>query len=90
MKKPKKQQTNNLFIWLLLNILVLPGLGSVIAKTEHGKKILVIYICSIFLLFLSFPLMFVLIGFLTLPVACLCGFGAWVWGIVDMVQFMQR
>ena len=61
---------------LLLNILVLPGLGSLIAgRTREGVIQLVLYIIGI-------PLIFVLIG---IPIMI----GAWIWGLVTGIQIVQ-
>ena len=61
---------------LLLNILVFPGLGSIICKTKNAVPILVLSIISI-------PLMLVLVGFIT-------GFVAWVWALVDSIQYLTE
>lgn len=62
---------------LLLNVLVWPGLGSIIGgrKTE-GVWQLVIAIVSI-------PLMLVFIGFLTF-------LGAWIWSLITGIQLVQQ
>lgn len=63
-------------VGLLLNLLVFPGLGSTINKTKNSIYILILSVVSI-------PLAFVLIGFVT-------GFVAWVWGIIDAIQYMNK
>ncbi|MBI1970655.1 hypothetical protein HYS47_02835 [Candidatus Woesearchaeota archaeon] len=62
---------------LLLNILVLPGLGSIIGgRTKDGVIQLVLFIVGI-------PLSFILIG---LPLM----FAMWVWAIVTGVQIVKE
>ncbi len=61
---------------LLLNILVLPGLGSLIASRKEGWPQLIIFIIGI-------PLSLILIG---IPMVI----GAWVWGIVTGVQIVKE
>ena len=73
----KKQKNDGLKIaGLILNILIFPGIGSLVAGTRNGAIILVMAIVSI-------PLMFVLVGFVTL-------FIAWVCGIWDVVASMNE
>ena len=62
---------------LVLNIVFLPGLGTIIGgKTKTGVIQLVTFLVSI-------PLMFILIGF---PIA----FAVWVWGIVSGIKLVQE
>lgn len=64
-------------VCLLLNVLLLPGLGSLIGgKKKEGIWQLVLVIISI-------PLAIILIGFLT-------GLAAWVWGIITGVQIVKE
>jgi len=61
---------------LILNILVLPGLGSIVGgRTETGVWQLVLFLLSI-------PLMFILVG---IPLAI----GVWIWGVVTGIQMIQ-
>ncbi len=65
-------------VGLILNILILPGLGTIIASKEkrnHGIWQLVIAIISI-------PLMLLLIGFIT-------WFAVWIWALVDSIKILQ-
>ena len=75
--KKKKPDQGLAIVGLILNILILPGLGTLIGggKTSHGVLQLVFSIVSI-------PLMFVIIGFPLL-------FAMWIWGIVSGVQMVQ-
>lgn len=62
---------------LLLNALMLPGLGSLVGgKTTEG-------LLQLTLLFVGFPLAFVLVG---IPMVIT----AWVWGIVTGVRMLQE
>ena len=62
---------------LILNIVLLPGLGSIIGgRTKVGIIQLVLTIVSI-------PLMFILIGFPLL-------LGVWIWGIVTGIQIVKE
>lgn len=62
---------------LLLNILVLPGLGTIIGgRTTQGVWQLVLFIVSI-------PLIFILIG---IPLAI----GVWIWALVSGIQLVQE
>ncbi len=73
---PKKNQALAI-IGLILNIIVLPGLGSLIGgKTRDGVWQLVLFIVGI-------PLCLVLIGF---PMML----AAWIWGIVTGVRMVQE
>ena len=61
---------------LVLNIIVLPGVGSVLAQQ---KKIGIIQIC---LSILSFPLMYYYVGFITFSLV-------WIWGIITGIQVIN-
>ncbi|MDD9953188.1 MAG: hypothetical protein OXR66_02540 [Candidatus Woesearchaeota archaeon] len=64
-------------VGLILNILVLPGLGSLIGgKKKEGTWQIVLFLVGI-------PLAFVLIG---LPMML----GAWIWGVVTGVKMVQE
>lgn len=65
-----------LIVGLLLNLFTIPGLGSLINKTKNGLTIFIIGIISI-------PLLFLGIGFLTLPIA-------WIWGIIDIAMKLKE
>lgn len=73
----KKPQSQGLaIVGLLINILVFPGLGSIIGgRTSIG-------IIQILLTLISIPLMFVVIGF---PLI----FAVWIWGIVTGVRMVE-
>lgn len=64
-------------VCLLLNVLLLPGLGSLIGgKKKEGIWQLVLVVISI-------PLAIILVGFLT-------GLAAWIWGIITGVQIVKE
>jgi TM2 domain-containing membrane protein YozV len=63
-------------VGLVLNILIFPGLGTIVGgKTQTGIYQLILAVVSI-------PLMFVLIGFLTY-------FAAWIWGIFTGIEMVK-
>lgn len=73
----KKPTQTMAIVALLLNILVLPGLGTLIAgRTKTG-------IWQIVLAVVSIPLFFVFVGFLT-------GLAAWIWGLVTGIQLVKE
>lgn len=73
----KKIQRSVAIVCLLLNILVLPGLGSVIGgKYEAGVMQLVFFIIGI-------PLSFICMG---IPMMI----GAWIWAIFTGVQLLEE
>lgn len=78
-------------VGLIVNILILPGLGSIIGgKTKTGIWQLVIFLIGMCLVFIGIPLSFILIG---IPILILGGcltFAVWVWGIVTGVQMIQE
>ena len=62
---------------LILNILVIPGLGTLIAgNTKTG-------VWQIVLAIISIPLMFILIGF---PLML----GVWIWGLVTGIKLVRE
>jgi len=62
---------------LVLNIIILPGLGTIIGgRTNQGILQLVLFIVSI-------PLMFLLIGF---PLAL----GIWIWALVSGINILTE
>lgn len=75
--KPKKVSQGLAIAALILNILVIPGLGTIIGgRTKTGVIQLVVTLVSI-------PLMFILIGF---PIAI----AMWMWAIVTGVQLIKE
>ncbi|MEK6818717.1 MAG: hypothetical protein AABY10_02170 [Nanoarchaeota archaeon] len=75
-KKSSKGQTLAI-IALILNILILPGLGSLIAgKTKEG-------IWQIILVILSIITWFILIG---IPIFIV----SWVWGLITGIKLVQK
>ncbi|MBD3209491.1 hypothetical protein GF367_03660 [Candidatus Woesearchaeota archaeon] len=76
-KKDEKISQGLAIAALLLNVLVLPGLGSIIGgKMKEGIIQLVLTVVSI-------PLMFILIGF---PLAL----GMWIWALVTGIQILKE
>lgn len=75
--KRKKPSEGIAIAALLINVMVLPGLGSIIAgKTSTGVKQLVLFVVGI-------PLTLLLVG---IPMML----GAWIWGIVTGVQIVNE
>jgi TM2 domain-containing membrane protein YozV len=74
----KKKPTQGIAIAaLLLNILVLPGLGTIIGgRTKHGVIQLVLFIIGI-------PLAFVIVG-IPLMIAM------WIWALVSAIQILKE
>ena len=76
-RKKKKVSEALAIVCLVLNILILPGLGSLIGrKTTAGVWQLVLFIIGI-------PLAFILIG---IPMMI----AGWIWGIVTGVQIVRE
>jgi TM2 domain-containing membrane protein YozV len=64
-------------VGLILNILIWPGLGTIVGgQTKKG-------LIQGFLFLISIPLMFVLVG---IPLAV----GVWVWAVVSSVQQIRE
>ena len=77
MPKRKKITEARAIVCLILNILVLPGLGSLIGrKKKQGIWQLVLFLLGI-------PLILVLIG---IPMMI----AAWVWGIITGVELLDN
>ena len=77
-KTKKSSDTRQLraIIGLIVNVLFLPGLGSIIGgRTSTGIIQLVLFLVSI-------PLMFILIGF---PLAL----AMWIWALVTGIQMIK-
>ena len=66
-------------VGLVLNILIIPGLGTLISGGPELKKS---GIWQLVLAIVSVPLMFVIVGF---PLYL----GVWIWGIVTGVKMLQ-
>jgi hypothetical protein len=66
-------------VGLVLNIIILPGLGTVIGGGEERRKTGII---QLVLAIISYPLMFVLIGFPLL-------LGVWIWALVTGLQMIK-
>jgi TM2 domain-containing membrane protein YozV len=77
MPKKKKITEARAIVCLILNILILPGLGSLIGrKKKQGIWQLVLFLVGI-------PLVLVLVG---IPMMI----AAWVWGIVTGVELLDN
>ncbi len=77
MAKKKRISENLAIVCLILNIIILPGLGTLIGgKRREGIWQLVLFIVGI-------PLSLILIG---IPMII----GAWIWGIVSGVELIKE
>ena len=75
-KKVEKISETLAIVCLILNIIVLPGLGSLIGKRKHeGIWQLVLFLAGI-------PLAIIIIG---VPIML----AAWIWGIVTGVEIIE-
>lgn len=73
----QKISNSTAVLGLILNILVLPGLGSLIGgKTTAGVLQLVLFLVGI-------PLAFVIVG---IPLM----FGMWVWALITGIQMLSE
>lgn len=78
-------------IGLIVNIIILPGLGSIIGgRIKTGIWQLVIFLIGMCMVFIGIPLSFILIGIPILIVGGCLTFAVWVWGIVTGVQMIQE
>lgn len=76
-KKKKSDNKVLAIIGLVLNVVVLPGLGSIVGgRIKTG-------IIQLALFLISIPLMLILIGFVT-------AFAVWIWGLVTGIQMIQE
>ncbi|MBS3172501.1 hypothetical protein J4438_02900 [Candidatus Woesearchaeota archaeon] len=76
-KKRKKISESRAILCLILNIILLPGLGSLIGRRKkEGVWQLIIFIIGL-------PLILILIG---IPMVI----GAWIWGIVTGVDLLEE
>ncbi len=73
---------------LLLNVLVLPGLGSLIGgRIQEGIWQLVLSLGAVIISFLA---VISVVGIILLPVLFLAPIAAWVWGLITGIQLVQR
>lgn len=74
-------------VGLLLNILILPGLGSLIGgRIQEGIWQLVLSVGSILLAVILF---ITIVGILLLPIVFLAPVAAWIWGLVTGIQMVS-
>lgn len=87
--KPKQKDNTLAIVGLILNLILLPGLGSIVGgKIKEGIWQLVILFGSVLL---SLILFVTIIG---IPVAILLIIGgpiaAWVWGLITGIQMIKE
>ncbi len=85
-----EQGTKNILA-LLLNVIILPGLGTIVHG--EGKRGLIQIVCAIISISLVvigivgivfvIPIIFIIIGFLT-------GFLTWLWALLDGIAFVKN
>lgn len=76
-KKTQRPSQSLAIAALLLNIFILPGLGSLIAgRTKVG-------VIQVILVVVSIPLLFLIIG---IPLLI----GTWIWGLVTGIQIIKE
>lgn len=87
---PRPPDTTLAIVGLLLNVLVLAGLGSIVGgRTQEGIWQLVLYLGGAIMLFVGILLTLVLVGILIIPLAALAMLAGWVWGVVTGIQMVQ-
>ncbi len=86
---PARKPDNTLaIVGLLLNILILPGLGSLIGgRTEEGIWQIALSVGSVILMFI---LIITVIGVLLLPFVFLLPLAAWIWGLITGIQMVSE
>lgn len=92
--QPKKEEHSGdktlQIIGLIVNILILPGLGSIIGgRIKTGIWQIVLIVVAILLCLVGIPLSLILIGIPLIVLGCLLGFAVWIWGIVTGIQMIQ-
>ena len=88
-EKKKKISESLAIVSLILNILVLPGLGSIIGgKTKEGVWQIVLVIGGFFIgLLLTITIIGAIIG---LPLMFLAPLAGWIWGIVTGIGLIKE
>lgn len=77
-------------IGLIVNIIILPGLGSIIGgRIKTGIWQLVLFVIGCFIALIGIPLSLILIGIPMVICGALLAFAIWIWGIVTGVQMIQ-
>ena len=91
-KKNKKKISEGMaIIALLLNILLLPGLGTLIAgRITTGIIQIVLLVTSWILILVGFILSTILIGIPILILGCLLSLAVWIWSLVTGIQLIKE
>lgn len=91
MAKKTRNDKTLAIVGLIINIILLPGLGSIIGgKVKTGIWQLVGYIIGWVIFLLGLPLMLVLIGFPMLFLGGALSLSMWIWGIVTGIQMINE
>ena len=87
---PRAPDRTLAIIGLLLNIFILPGVGTlVVGKIREGVWQLVLCIVGFFIILISIPLMLVLVGFGLIFVGIGMCIASWIWALVTSIQSLQ-
>jgi len=80
-------------IYLLINILLLPWLGSCLGGRPEWKKQLWLWIAGVICYIIGMALAFTIIGLIIAWLFWLAGFGlfiaAWIWGLMSGIKMIQ-
>ena len=87
----KKPSQAIAIVALLINLLILPGLGSIIGgRNKEGIFQLSLLIGGTVIFIIGIPLLIVLVGMPLIALGTIMAFAAWVWGIVTGVQLIRE
>ncbi len=92
-KEPARKKPSQAIaiVALLVNLLILPGLGSIIGgRTKEGIIQLALLIGGTVIFIIGVPLLIVLVGMPLIALGALLAFAAWVWGIVTGIQLIRE
>lgn len=90
-KASKKPGQAIAIVALLLNILVLPGLGSIVGgRTKVGIIQLCLLVGGVVFVIVGIPLSLILVGLPLVAVGGIMALASWVWGIVTGVQLVRE
>lgn len=87
----KKPSQAIAIVALLLNILIIPGLGSIVGgKTKAGIIQLCLLLGGGVFVFVGIPLSLILIGLPLMAVGGIMVLASWIWGIVTGIQLIRE
>ena len=93
-KKVEKITQNVALAGLLLNILLLPGLGSIVGKRTHDGIIQLVLALSggitiVIGFIISLTVVGAIIGLPMMIVGSIMPIGAWIWGLITGIQMLE-